>query len=230
MPKAIRGTKSSGGRKKQSNQANQVATIQTSFKASPDKQSAFNYAKQEFNIRLDQKAMSLSSMNAINEAMFNVKKEFGIGAFKRIHHIGKVSKNTQTNVQGYYNILTHGLALRGIKYNNPHQYWLKHAQTQHKLGYWSTSNPMHTIYHELGHGIQRTLSKSQLNAIEKIRVDTLGNIGKIKSQGGKVWKAQYLSRYGFTNTGEFIAESVAEYMNGNARPTAQAVVKIIKGN
>ncbi|MGN0533019.1 MAG: hypothetical protein ACI4IK_01555 [Eubacterium sp.] len=215
--------KSAGGRKKSN------ATT-AKFTAAPDKQSAFNYAKKEFNIRLDQTSMSLNAMNAINEAMFKVKQEFGIGAFGRIHHIGKVANGTASNVQGYYNPMTQGLALRGVKYNNPQQFWSKHAQNAHKAGFWSTSNPMQTVYHELGHGIQYTLSQSQIKAIDNIRTSTLKKISSIQQSGGKAWKAQYLSRYGFTNTGEFIAESVAEYMNGGARPTAMAVIGIIKGN
>lgn len=220
MPKASRGQKSSGGRPKN------IAT----FKAASTHKEAYDYAKKEFNIRLDTNAMSIESANALNEAMFKVKQEFGTGAFGLIHHIGKVAKGTQSIVQGYYNPLTKGLAVRHLRKHNPQASWKATATRNKKNGHWSTDNELHTVYHELGHGIQHTLSKSQIQAIEKIRTSTMTKISQAQAQGKSSYKAQYLSRYGFTNTGEFIAESVAEYMNGHPRATAQAVIKVIKGN
>lgn len=41
--------------------------------------------------------------------------------------------------------------------------------------------------------------------------------------------AKYISYYALETNGEFIAESIAEYLNGNPRNTAQFVIDIILG-
>lgn len=220
MPKASRGAKTSGGRK---------ASQPVVFKAAASKQEAQQYAKSEFGVNLYNSNWSLEASNAVNEALFKVKQEFGTSAFSYIRGIGTVSKGTPSHVQGYYNLVTQNLALRNTRFKQFTQKMQATVTTSFKTGHWSSNHPMQTVFHEAGHGIEKALSKQQLSKIAAIKQSALNDYNTKKASGQRARKSDYVSSYGFTSTGEFIAESVAAHLGGRSTPTTDAVIKVIKG-
>lgn len=122
-----------------------------------------------------------------------------------------------------------------VQYKNSIAVMKEDAAMSYQAGYWSSSNGMHSLRHELGHAIEKTLSSSQINQIEQIRLSTIKETGIVKFDFYNPPKVDMmiagtkLSYYSLKNTGEFIAESVAEYLNGGPREIAKSVVDIILG-
>lgn len=118
----------------------------------------------------------------------------------------------------------------------------KSAKVQFDFGFWSTDKAEHSIRHELGHAIQHMItdpkagnpfgnSVEKLNKISALRNQVMQDCGitKWSIDDHQHMKAagDVLSYYALKTDGEFIAESVAEYMGGNPRPMAKKVVEIL---
>lgn len=115
------------------------------------------------------------------------------------------------------------------------------AKEQHTFGFWSDGAEEHTIRHELGHAIEQSLkSRSDYSdikdKIELMRLELMEKCEVTKYDpntdqvNGKMQKiGDELSYYGISNSAEFIAESIAEYMNGNPREISKKVVSILTG-
>lgn len=120
-----------------------------------------------------------------------------------------------------------------VQYKNSLAKMKQDAIIEYRAGNWSTASEMHSIRHELGHAVEKTLTSQQLSDIEQIRINTMQKLGIQEVDVSNPNKADMLvagtelSYYGLKSTGEFIAESVAEYLNGHARTVAQSVVNII---
>jgi hypothetical protein len=100
--------------------------------------------------------------------------------------------------------------------------WAADAKKEKAAGFWSTGSPEHPLRHELGHNVGAT--------VENNYPDRFKAIEHLKASLDEERAAEYLGKYGFTNTREFIAESVAEYLNGNPRDTARQVVGLMLGD
>lgn len=113
----------------------------------------------------------------------------------------------------------------------------KDAKEQFEAGFWSTSFAEHAIRLELGHAVQHLYTDknaAMLNRISVLRKNlcqecgvTSWSMGDSKETMKKA--GEKLSYYALRNDGEFIAESMAEYMAGDARETATKVVNILLG-
>ena len=117
----------------------------------------------------------------------------------------------------------------------------KTAEEQHAFGFWSTSCKEAAIRHELGHAIQHMytdkyiqngVATGKLKAIEDLRKETMAECGGSSwtmRESREVMKraGSKLSYYGLKDNGEFIAESIAEYMGGSPRPMAKKVVELL---
>ena len=94
---------------------------------------------------------------------------------------------------------------------------------------------MHALRHELGHAIEHTLTETQIEKIEQLRLATVKETGITIFNFEKPDKIDMmnagtkLSYYGLKDTGEYIAESVAEYLNGRPREKAMEVLNVIFG-
>ena len=53
------------------------------------------------------------------------------------------------------------------------------------------------------------------------------NIGADNYDNMRKQYKKYLSKYAFESVDEFVAESIAEYMNGKCRPLARQVVEVL---
>lgn len=89
-----------------------------------------------------------------------------------------------------------------------------------KAGKWSSSHPMHTFRHEIGHAIQAEHAKN--DPLWKEKRQKILNI--MKSVDSKS-----VSIYANKNIDEFISECIAESMTKKARTVAKKVISIILG-
>ena len=114
----------------------------------------------------------------------------------------------------------------------------KDAKDNKDIGFWSTGAAEHSIRHELGHAVDYALvrDKGIINNPKADKITALNNkvteecgISRWSTGDREHFKAagDKLSYYGLMNDKEFVAESVAEYMNGNPRDTAKAVIDIL---
>lgn len=114
----------------------------------------------------------------------------------------------------------------------------KDAKDNKDIGFWSTGVAEHSIRHELGHAVDYALvrDKGIINNPKADKITALNNkvteecgISRWSTGDREHFKAagDKLSYYGLMNDKEFVAESVAEYMNGNPRDTAKAVIDIL---
>ena len=114
----------------------------------------------------------------------------------------------------------------------------KDAKDNKDIGFWSTGAAEHSIRHELGHAVDYALVRDNgiINNPKADKITALNNkvteecgISRWSTGDREHFKAagDKLSYYGLMNDKEFVAESVAEYMNGNPRDTAKAVIDIL---
>lgn len=109
------------------------------------------------------------------------------------------------------------------------------ALDEFKRGQWSTPSPYHSFYHELAHALQQRMAENdiewlvKLDEIKDIESSLFNDLTKYSDSDKIKIAKQELSIYGFSDTKEFISESIAEYLNNpkKARPIAKKVVEII---
>jgi len=122
--------------------------------------------------------------------------------------------------------------------------WLETTQRYKKIGFWSSSDPAGTIYHEFGHHMHFTLEQYGVNpgaffanvpgfkrtfvgqapiksAISDIVRNFLGTTGKDPLTSTKLMNA--LSKYCRGDVDEVVAEAVAEALQTNDLPRALSV-------
>ncbi len=191
---------------------------------------AQEYAKAKHNINADYSKYNLDVANAINKELDRFKDIFG--DINTLKNIGTFPKGFSTKWAGAYSSSQQSLWLRNVSKKNALEKLKAVAEQQFKIGYWSTSSELHTIRHEIGHAIHEKFkldktieNMTKLNMINNLRTEIMQEV--LKSRKGTAAYKEYLSKYGMTNTGEFIAESIAEYMNGNPREVAKKVVEIL---
>lgn len=111
------------------------------------------------------------------------------------------------------------------------------AKRQFESGFWSDGETEHVIRHELGHAVQHWLTDDnpqKLRKISNIRLEIMKEcgIGTWSMEDAKVNSKKagnFISYYALYSDGEFIAESIAEYMNNQPREIAKRVVDILLG-
>ncbi|MGN0558106.1 MAG: hypothetical protein ACI4IS_01495 [Acutalibacteraceae bacterium] len=159
-----------------------------------------------------------------------------VDLFGKIESVGSVDVRGYENngIFGSYNDNSGILTIYGAGGKSGIEQLSKIAKEHKKSGQWSTSSYLHTYRHELGHALQNQLSISdsmyeeKLEKIERLRQGLLEKFKNNVSDIGK-YKANTLSIYGFDSLDDFISESVAEYLNGKPRETAQKVIDILRG-
>lgn len=191
---------------------------------------AQEYAKAKHNINADYSKYNLDVANAINKELDRFKDIFG--DINTLKNIGTFPKGFSTTWAGAYSSSQQSLWLRNVSKKDALEKLKAVAEQQFKIGHWSTSSELHTIRHEIGHAIHEKIKLdktveniTKLDMINNLRTEIMQEV--LKSRKGTAAYKEYLSKYGMTNTGEFIAESIAEYMNGNPREVAKKVVEIL---
>jgi len=115
--------------------------------------------------------------------------------------------------------------------SNSKEYMTAISEKNYKKGFWSTNAPEHQIRHELGHAVEMSLSQEKIKEIENIRLNIIDQCGITQWSRNDFSHfevaGKYLSYYALETNGEFIAESIAEYLNKKPRKTALKVIEII---
>lgn len=98
-----------------------------------------------------------------------------------------------------------------------------------KAGKWSSSHPMHTFRHEIGHAIQAEHAKN--DPMWKNKIERISKIMKSLPEFTDLnFKGIYsVSKYAMEDIDEFISECIAESMTKKSRKIAKDVVNIILG-
>lgn len=194
---------------------------------------AQQYAGEKHGISADYSKYDLSAANAVNKELDRFHETFG--PFEALREIGTFPKGYSTRWQGAYSPMDQALWLRNVSKKGALDRLGEIAKREFANSrWWSTPSPLHTIRHELGHAVhwgfvnRKTVdSEMRLQLIrelyEQIRREAL------QTKTGTAYYPQKLSKYGMTNVNEFIAESIAEYMNGKPRETAKKVVELLIG-
>lgn len=206
------------------------------FTPAKTKEEAVDFAEKFFDVDANYTKYNIDVANAVNETMYNVQQIFSEHALDELNYVGTFPKGYSTRMAGGYVKSTNpaidgSLWLRNVGTKNAFEKLESVAKREFESGFWSTPEALHTIRHELGHAIHRAIGtpekNAQINALrEGIRTERFTRNRK----GDRNHKySDWLSEYGFTNTGEFVAESVAEYLAGNPRETARKVVEILIG-
>lgn len=175
-----------------------------------------------FGITADYSQMDVYVANRYNETIVNVRNVFGNDSLRRLKFISKMPKNEPADVPGAYSSSKNTLYLRKTTKNGLEK--IGHiAWSQKHNGFWTTSSPFHVLRHELGHAVADSMASvvsKKYKAIHELWMETV--------EKHKPWEyADVLSRRGMEDCDEFIAESVAEYLNGSPRKIARQVVEIL---
>jgi len=203
------------------------------FTPAGNKTEAEDFAR-SLGVHADYSKYNLDVANAVNETMLKMEDTFGSKAFDHLHRVGTFPQGYSTRWKGAYvrssdPDVDGSLWLRNVGTKTALEKLESVAKEQYGIGYWSTPEALHTIRHELGHAIHRALATPEINAeLTALRKSIQDERMQRSRKGDRNHKySDWLSDYGFTNTAEFVAESVAEYFAGNPRETASKVVEIL---
>ena len=187
------------------------------------------FAKNKLNINADYSKFHIDMANEVNREIGRAKETFG--SIDKLKNISTFPKGMSTKWLGAYSESNKIIWLRNVGNKNSMDKWAKEAGLSKLSGFKSTGAKMHTIRHEIGHAVGKTMiEKSPMKGtmINALRKETQMEV--LKTRKGTAEYGNLLSKYGMTNGSEFIAESVAEYMAGNPRALAKKVVDILLGD
>lgn len=218
----------------------------TSKKFIPAKtiEEAKEYAKNVFGLDcINYGDINLDVANAVNKEIQAVYNIFGdLRKSGELTGIRVLSKK-QSYVAAYSPPMKEIFFTKNnVGYKSSLSKMAKMAKEQKGYGFWSTDAAEQSIRHELGHAIQHMItdakagnpfgnSAAKLNKISVLRQQVMKDCGitqwsKSDTEHFKP-AGNILSYYGLKNDGEFIAESVAEYLGGSPREIARKVVEIL---
>lgn len=178
------------------------------------------------------------NIEAANMVNTELKKCFNIfgdlkakGALKSIN----VVSDDKFNSVAAYNYDTKEVFLKKkyVGAINPKKEMLSISKKNYNAGFWSTGAPEHQIRHELGHAVEQIVDSAKIQKINSLREKIISDCNitqwSIHDKAHFAKAGEYISYYALETNSEFIAESIAEYLNGNPRDTAKTVVNIILG-
>ena len=208
------------------------------FKETKTIEEAENYAKNILGLKqTNYSGMHIDVANTINLEISKLCDIFeGINNTKFLKGVVVVkAKDLPPGTVAAYYPLRGTVAMKNVSYKTTLKRMEEDAISGFKAGWCSTSSAEHVIRHELGHAVQHWLTDNDMEKllkIDRIRMEInnkceLGYWDYRAPEETKKKAGEYLSYYGMRNNGEFIAESIAEYMSGNPRATAKRVVDIL---
>ena len=207
---------------------------------------AAKFAKESLGLKQTtayQIGMNLDVANGLNNAISNINSTFGsLTETGYLENVLLYTKKTSAYA-AYSNAMSSVFLNPVVKQKSAIKKMAEDAVGQFNPGAWSTGNAFHTVYHELGHAVEHmvldndAVKKNQINVLyRKTFSDILGD--------GTAWtmdqdtalslakkaKDAGFSYYGLRNSGEFVAESIAQYyLADKPGEIAKQVVKILKG-
>lgn len=208
------------------------------FEPAADYDGAKRYASEVLGVEYNMlEKANINVLNAMNKETARIYDKFG-----NLHDNGVlrwfVNYKKRAKFYAAYNPTISAMLVKGSNINRASSLvkMAEMAAGQKKLGFWSSSDAMHSVRHELGHAVQRLYydrgSREVQQAIESMRLQVLKDCGitrwsKNDTEEHKLAAGKYLSYYGLMDDGEFIAESVASYMSDNPMPLAVKVVETL---
>ena len=178
------------------------------------KAEAETVAKQ-FGVDADYSKYDISVANAINETMQEYVDIFGTHAFDNLNEISSFAKGEKLHEWGGYSSKGKSIKIRGVSSKDAIE---KFGKTMQKYadGYFSTGSNLHIIRHELGHSVHDVVEGTVHSELMKYRRSVSLQISKDVS-----FRADW-------DDYEFVAECLAQYLNGNPSKIAIDVVEILK--
>lgn len=208
------------------------------FEPAADYAGAKKYASEVLGVEYNMlEKANINVLNAMNKETARIYDKFG-----NLHDNGVlhwfVNYKKRANFYAAYNPAVSAMLVKGSNINRASSLvkMAEMAAGQKKLGFWSSSDAMHSVRHELGHAVQRLYydrgSREVQQAIESMRLQVLKDCGitrwsKNDTEEHMLAAGKYLSYYGLMDDGEFIAESVGSYMSDNPMPLAVKVVETL---
>ncbi len=202
------------GLKPNKTKAKTVVQEKTKFVPAKTKAEAEAFSK-SVGIDADYSKYDISVANAINETMEEYVNIFGEHAFDNLDKISSFVKGEKTHEWGGYNSKEKSIKIRGVSSKDAIE---KTGKTMQKYaeGYFSTGSNLHIIRHELGHSVHDVVDGSVSSELKKYRRNVRENVySEISFRAGQ-------DEY------EFVAECLAQYLNGNPSKIAIDVVEILK--
>ena len=207
---------------------------------------AVKYAKEALGLGQTtayQLGMNLDVANELNKAIARMNDTFGsLTEAGYLDNVLLYTKKTNSYA-AYSNSLRTVFLNPVVKQKGAIKKMAADAIGEFEPGAWSTGNAFHTVYHELGHAVQHMIldndaaKKNQIDVLyRRTYSDILGDntawtmdIATARSLAKKA-KAAGFSYYGLRNSGEFVAESIAQYfLAENPSEIAKEVASILKG-
>lgn len=190
-----------------------------------------------------QLGMNLDVANGLNEAIGRMSDTFGsLTEAGYLENVLLVTKRSSNSYAAYSDSLRTVFLNPVVKQKGALKKMAKDAVEQFETGAWSTGSAFHTVYHELGHAVQHMILDN--NALKKNKIDVLyrktfsdilgaettWKIDEDTAALEKKTKEAGFSYYGLRNSGEFVAESIAQYyLSDKPGEIAKQVVEILKG-
>lgn len=187
--------------------------------------------------------INLDVANGVNEAIYRINGVFD-GLIKSGYLENVLLSTSKTTSYAMYSPSLSSVFLNPVvKRANAIQKMAKDAAEEFAAGAWSTNSPFHSVYHEIGHAVQHMLLDK--NAILKNKINILYSETFSAIMGSDAWSVSSkdiiakgctgaknigFSYYGLRNSGEFVAESIAQYfLSENPSEISKRVVEILKG-
>lgn len=210
------------------------------FKKANTIEEAEKFARDVLKLRLiDYDKFHLDVANMINKELTEFYNVFGnLNEKKALENIEIYSKLNKDAVAAYYLPLK-TILMKNVKSKTALSKMQKTAEECFEAGFWTTNKKEHAIRHETGHAIQHMIldnnskKTAKIANLRKTIAEKYGIYNEIDWKKGQ-WDDEKMKKigneisyYALYTDGEFVAESVAEYMAGNPRKIAKEVVDIL---
>ena len=210
------------------------------FKKADTIEEAEKFARDVLKLRLiDYEKFHLDVANMINKELTELYNVFGnLNEKKALENIEIYSKLNKDAVAAYYLPLK-TILMKNVKSKTALSKMQKTAEECFEAGFWTTNKKEHAIRHETGHAIQHMIldnnskKTAKITNLRKTIAEKYGIYNEADWKKGQ-WDDEKMKKigneisyYALYTDGEFVAESVAEYMAGNPRKIAKEVVDIL---
>ncbi len=183
---------------------------------------------------------NISILNTFNKEIARVYDKFGNLSENDVLTLISTERKMPRDAAGMYSPRRNAMLFRGTSLQGAEAYasLARSAGYNGGSGWWSTTEPMHVIRHEVGHAVEKLYYRYEPDVQEEIHELFEAVWEKMPE---KTWSreastevikkaGEYLSYYGLSSEGEFIAESIASYMSTSPKPIAVEVVNTLLRN
>ena len=219
----------------------------TAFTPAQTLEEAQKYAKEVLGLKQTtaySDGLNIDLANGLNEAIYKISK-----VFKDLTKAGYLDNILLSeSKKGEY--ASYSLRRAAVIFNvslarlkNAVEQMTQDAIEEFENGSWSTGSPFHSLYHELGHAVQHMILDN--DTIAQRRIDMLYNQTFSDIMGADNWSqdnAETIRKgcagakeigfcyYGLKDSGEFVAESIAQFfVSDSPSEIVKNVITILKG-